>query len=185
MKRTLGRYFPGAILLALVSILSPTSAYASVIAKVSNSTTHSVTSGTFKVAPQTAAQTTQICPLPAVATTGVKTIPTGSNGLDFFYCYLNTGTLALAGFTRTITLVAGNGTGSTFDSCPVGKTYNNSTQCSDLSTPITLSLTGTGPALLVGQWLPIHIFVSKSTATYTVSSTVTNSQIRTATNTTA
>jgi len=50
MKRTLGRYFPGAILLALVSILSPTTAYASVTAKVSNTTAQSITSGTFQVA---------------------------------------------------------------------------------------------------------------------------------------
>jgi len=183
MKRTLGKFFPGAILLALVSILSPTTAYASVTATAPNSTAQSILSGTFKVAPQTAAPTTQICPLPAVATTGVKTIPTGSNGLDFYYCYLNTGTLALTGFTRTITLVGGNGNNSTFDSCPVGKTYNNSTQCSDFTIPTTLSLTGTGPALSVGEWLPIHIFVSKSTATYTISSKVSNSQIRSATNT--
>lgn len=54
MKRTLGRYFPGAILLALVSILSPTNAYASVISKASNSTAQSVQTGTFQVAAESA-----------------------------------------------------------------------------------------------------------------------------------
>lgn len=157
--------------LPFLLIISITPADANLSANTNNTTAMSWKTGIFSVAPETS---TNI----AVATTGIKSIPAGSGGLDFFFYYLNTGTINISAFTRTITLTAGNATGSTFDSCPIGKTYNNPTQCSDFSAPTTITLTGTGPALSAGQWQPIHIFVNKNTAAYTIASNVTSSQLR-------
>lgn len=161
--------------LPILIALSITPADANLNTKANNTTAMSWTTGIFSVAPETS---TNI----AVATTGIKSIPAGSGGIDFFFYYLNKGTINISAFTRTITLTAGNGNGSIFDSCPIGKTYNTPTQCSDFSAPTTISLTGTGPVLSAGQWQPIHIFVSKNTAAYTIASKVTSSQLRTPVN---
>jgi len=151
--------------------LSIAPAGANLSAKTNNTPAMSWKTGIFSVAPETSTNV-------AIATTGVKSIPAGSGGLDFFFYYLNTGTIDISAFTRTITLTAGNGNGSLVNSCPVGTTYNTPTQCSNLSAPTTITLTGTGPALSVGQWQPIHIFVNKNTAAYTIASKVTSSQLR-------
>ena len=64
MKRTLGKYFPGIVLIALVSIFTPTAAFASATAKASNSTAQSITSGTFRVAAEGAPTGTVTAQLP-------------------------------------------------------------------------------------------------------------------------
>jgi len=172
MKRTLGRYFPGAILLALVSILSPTNAYASVISKASNSTAQSITSVTFKVTPETTTNG---------SAAGTVTLTAATPNSDTFAYFVNTGTVNVKAFSWTITHSVGTGT-FTLDACPVNTTYSLPT-CSDGSTPITLATSGTGPALTVGQWRPIHILIKTKTDAFTVASTVSGSQIRTGTNT--
>jgi len=181
MKRTLGRFFPGIILLALVSILSPTDAYASIIAKASNSMAQSITSVTFKVAPE--AISGPGLPPPTSNTTGLVTWNAVANGSDFYAFFKNTGTINVNGFSWIITqTVVGNGTYS-LDYCPLGLTYNSPTQCSDLTIPTLMGTSGTGPALTVGQWRPIHISIKKSGNTFTVGSSVSRSDIRAGTNT--
>ena len=175
MRRTLGKFFPGAILFALVSILSPTNAYASVIAKASNSTAQSITSAIFSVAPESTTGGTAAGTVPLTAATPNS---------DTFAFYKNTGTVNVTAFTWTITHSTGTGI-FTLDACPVNTTFTSATACSDLSTPTTIALTGTGPALTQGQWRPIHIFIKTKNDVFTVASTVSTSQIRAGTNTTA
>ena len=175
MKRVLGRYFPGAILLALVSILSPTNAYASVIARAPNSTAQSITSVTFKVAPEATTGGTA---------TGTISFTAGSKNAVTRFFYVNTGTVNILSFTRTITQTVAVG-GFTLNACPINTTYSTNTTCSDGSTPTTITLTGTGPALTVGQWNPIQLIVAKASDAFTFASTVSGSQIRAGSNTTA
>ena len=174
MKRTLGKFFPGIILLALVSILSPTDAYASVIAKTSNSTAQTITSVTFKVAPEATTNGTS---------TGLITWASSVNNTDFFAYYVNTGTVNTTAFSWTVAQTVVGAGSFTLDYCPINTTYSSPTLCSDSSAPTTMSLTGTGPALTVGQWRPIHMNIVKKSNTFTVASTVSRSQIRAATNT--
>jgi hypothetical protein len=174
MKRTLGRFFPGVILLALVSILSPTNAYASVIAS-SGSPTQSITSVTFKVAPETTT---------GGIATGTISFTAGANNAVTRFFYVNTGTVNILSFTRTITQTVAAG-GFTLNACPVNTTFSSNTTCSDASTPTTITLTGTGPALTVGQWSPIQLIVTKKNDAFTFASTVSGSQIRAGTNTAA
>ena len=175
MKRTLGKFFPGVILLALVSILSPTNAYASVIGTASNSTAQSISTVTFKVAPQTTT---------GGSATGTVTLTAAAPNSDTFAFYKNTGTVNVTAFSWTITRATGTGI-FTLDACPVNTTFATPTSCSDTSTPTTIPSTGTGPALTQGQWRPIHIFIKTKTDAFTVASTVSGSQVRTGTNTTA
>ena len=175
MKTTLGKFFPGAILLALVSILSPTNAYASVIGTASNSTAHSITTVTFKVAPQITTGGTA---------TGTVTLTAATPNSDTFAFYKNTGTVNVTAFSWTITHSTGTGI-FTLDTCPVNTTFSTPTTCSDASAPVTIPLTGTGPALTQGEWRPIHIFIKSKNDAFTVASSVSGSQVRTGTNTTA
>ena len=175
MKRVLGRYFPGAILLALVSILSPSNAYAGVIAKASNSPTQSISTVTFKVAPETTTNG---------SATGIVTLTAAANNSDTFAFFVNTGTVNVKAFSWTITQTIGVGT-FTLDACPVNTTFSTATLCSDSSAPTTITLTGTGPALTIGQWRPIHIFIKTKNNAFSVASTVSGSQVRNGTNTTA
>lgn len=175
MKRTLGKFFPGVVLIALVSIFTPTTVYASVTAKASNSTAQSITSVTFKVAPETTTSGTA---------TGIITWTAGANNANFFAYYVNTGTVDDAAFSWTVTQTVGGG-GHTLNSCPVNTTFSTATLCSDSSTPTTMALTGTGPALAVGEWLPIHIKINSKNNAFTAASTVSGSQIRAGTNTVA
>ena len=175
MKRTLGKYFPGVILLALVSIFTPTTVYASVTSKASNSTAQSITSVTFKVAPEATTSGTA---------TGIITWTAGAANANFFSYYVNTGTVNVAAFSWTVTQTVGTG-GFTLDFCPIGTTYSSATLCSDSSTPTTMALTGTGPALTIGQWRPIHIKITKKSDAFTAASTVSGAQIRAGTNTVA
>jgi len=184
MKRTLGRFFPGAILLALVSILSPTNAYASVIAKASNSSAQSIKTVTFQVAPE-------------LTTTGSATTFTPfsstSNGVSHDAYFVNFGTVDVKAFTWTFNQTAGTSP-ATLYACPINIIFKPSVlQCSDSSTPTTIAttsvgpavLTGTGPALKIGEYYPIRLLINKKNDTFTVSSTVSGSQIRNATNTVA
>ena len=183
MKRTLGRFFPGAILLALVSILSPTNAYAGVLAKASNSTAQSISTVTFKVAPGT---------FPAFANTGITqnipntaiTLSATSNNFDGYAFFNNTGTIAVTSFSWTFLRTAGNGVDS-FDYCPVNNTFISATNCTNSFLPSTMALTGVQFAVPAGQLVAIHFNFKKSTDVYTMSSTVSRSQIRSGTNTTA
>lgn len=175
MKRTLGKFFPGVVLIALVSIFTPTTVYASVTAKASNSSAQSITSVTFKVAPETTTSGTA---------TGIITWTAGANNANFFAYYVNTGTVNDNAFSWTVTHTVGTG-GFTLDFCPIGTTYSSATLCSDSSTPTSMALTGTGPALTVGQWRPIHIKISKKNDVFTAASSVSGSQIRAGTNTVA
>ena len=176
MKRTLGRYFPGTVFLALVSILSPTNAYASVIAKASNSTAQSILSATFKVAPEV---------LSGDQTTGPLTLSSGVNGTDYYRFFKNIGTVDVKTFSWNITQTVATGS-YTLDVCPVGQTFSTATSCSNSTFPTPLALSGiTGPALTVGQWQPIHLNISKKSDVFTVSSSVSGAQIRIGTNTTA
>ena len=177
MKRTLGKFFPGTILVALVSIFTPTTAFASVTATAPNTTPQSITSATFKVAPETTTGGTA---------TGIitRTAPLGND--EFFLYYVNTGTINDTAFNWTVTQTIATG-GFTLDFCPINKTYSSPTLCSDNSIPTSMALTGTnGPALTVGQWRPIHIKIKKSGDTFTFASSVSAaSQIRAGTNTVA
>ncbi len=175
MKRTLGKYSPGVILLALLTLLLPTTVYASVTAKASNSSAESFTTVIFSVAPESTTNG---------SATGVITWTAPANNSNFFAYFVNTGTISVTAFSSTITNVSGNA-GNTLDSCPIGTTYSTATLCSDSSTPTTLALIATGPALTVGQWLPIHIKINKIGAVFSAGSTVSRSQIRAGTNTVA
>ncbi len=175
MKRTLGKYFPGVVLIALMSIFTPTTVYASVTAKASNSTAQSITSVTFKVAPEATTGGTA---------TGIITWTAAANNANFYAYYVNTGTVNDTAFSWTVTHSVGTGT-FTLNYCPVNTTFSSPTLCSNSSTPTTMPLTGTGPALTVGEWRPIHIKITKKNDAFTVASTVSGSQIRAGTNTVA
>ena len=177
MKRTLGKYFPGVVLIALVSIFTPTAAFASATAKASNSTVQSFKSAIFSVAPEATTGGTA---------TGIITRTAPLNTDEFFFYYVNTGTINDTAFNWTVTQTIATG-GFTLDFCPINKTYSSPTLCSDNSIPTSMALTGTnGPALTVGQWRPIHIKIKKSGDTFTFASSVSAaSQIRAGTNTVA
>lgn len=179
MKRTLGRYFPGTILLALVSILSPTSAYASIIAKASNSTAQSITSAAWKVAPEI---------LSTDSTTGIQSWTSTSKNQYLTGFYKNIGSLDVTGFSWSIiqTVVSGSGA-YTLTSCRVNQPFNTTTGlCADGFAPSPLGLSGTnGPALTQGSVWPIQIKLTKSGNTFTYASSVSTANIRGGTNTVA
>ena len=175
MKRTLGNFFPGVVLIALISIFTPTTVYASVKASASNSIAQSITSVMFKIAPET---TTGGTATGIVTLTGV-----GANSNMYMY-YVNTGTVNDTAVSWTVVHTVGVG-GYTLNYCPVNTTFNTATQCSDLSAPVVMALTGTGPALTVGQWRPVHIKINTNGNAFTFASTVSGSQIRAGTNTVA
>ena len=175
MKRTLGNFFPGVLLIALLSIFTSTTVYASVTAKASNSTAQSITSVKFKIAPET---TTGGTAAGSITLTG-----SGPNSNMYMY-YVNTGTVNDTAFSWTVARGVGVGT-YTLNYCPVNTTFSTATQCSDLSVPTTMALTGTGPALTVGQWRPVHIKITTNGNSFIFTSTVSGSQIRAGTNTVA
>ena len=175
MKRTLGNFFPGVLLIALLSIFTSTTVYASVTAKASNSTAQSITSVKFKIAPET---TTGGTASGIITLTGV-----GANSDNYMY-YVNTGTVNDTAFSWTVVHTVGFG-GYTLNYCPVNTTFSTATRCSDASTPVVMALTGTGPALTIGQWRPVHIKINTSGNAFTFASTVSGSQIRAGTNTVA
>ena len=175
MKRTLGKYFPGIVLVALIAILSPTNAYASTISRALNTTAQSFSTVNFKVAPELTTNGSG---------TGIQTFTSGSNGVNYYFYYVNTGTVNVNSFTWTIIQTFGANP-YTLNACPINTTFNSPAQCSDLSAPTTIALTGTGPALTLGQWRPIHLLINKKNDIFTAASTVSSSQIRAATNTVA
>lgn len=175
MKRTLGGLFPGVVLLALLSVLIPTTVYASSTAKASNGTAQSFQTVIFSVAPETTTNG---------SATGIITWTAPANNTDFYAYYVNTGTIAVNAFTWTVAHVSG-GAGNTLNYCPIGTTFTLPNKCSDNSTPTAMAASGTGPALAVGQWRPIHFKINSNGAVFTAASTVSRSQIRLATNTVA
>lgn len=176
MKRTFGKFFPGVVLIALVSIFTPTTVFASVTAGASNSTAQSVKSAIFSVAPEATTGGTA---------TGIITRTAAAANAEFFLYYVNTGNVDVTTFNWTVTQTITTG-GFTLDFCPINKTYSSPTLCSDNSTPTIMALTGTnGPALTVGQWRPIHIKIKKSGDQFTFASSVSTAQIRAGTNTVA
>ena len=179
MKRTLGKYFPGVVLIALVSIFTPTTAFASVTAAAPNTTPQSITSATFKVAPEAS--------ISGSTTTAYLTPTTTSNSQIIKVYFVNFGTININAFDYSTALASGSGS-YTLTQCPVNQTFTTPTTCSSGVTN-SLASSGTGPALTVGQWVPIEITIAKKTSAVTVSSTVSstvsNYQIRAGTKTVA
>ena len=175
MKSTLGKYFSGVTLIALIAIFTPTAAFASATAKASNPSAHSISSVTFKVAPENTTGGTA---------SGLLTW-TANSTTDIYFYYVNTGTIQVNSFNWTITRTVGSG-GFTITKCPINTTFSTATRCSDSSTPTSMTATGTtGPTLTPGQWLPVYINITSKTDTFTGASTVSRSQIRAGTNTVA
>lgn len=161
--------------LPFLLLASITPADANLGAQTSNGTAQSLSTVTFKVAPEATTNGTA---------TGIITWTAGAANANFYAYYVNTGTVNDAAFSWTVTRTVGTNS-YTLDYCPTDTTFSSATLCSDSSTPTTMALTGTGPALAVGQWMPIHIKISKKNDAFTVAATVSASQIRTATNTVA
>lgn len=149
------------------SALTPSDALA---ANANNaSQTLSIGTGTFKVVPETTTNGTA---------TGIQSFPAASGSAGFKFFYVNTGKINANAFSWTIAYVSGTSGINLLLQCPVDTTFSSSSLCSDSSTPTTMAITGTGPALLTGQWLPVYLEITRNRTTYSAASTVSSSQIR-------
>ena len=168
------------LIAAVVGVISLTptllvSATAAISARISNSSTESVGTGTFKIYPSATA---------GGAATGAAITLSNSSAAQFLFIK-NSGTIDTAKFTNTITWTSSRTT--TLKSCPLNTTFQSATLCSNSSAPVTIA-TGTtsGTALVVtftipsGSYLPISVTPS-GTGTPTISTSVSSTQIRTAT----
>ena len=170
-RSTLIAVVVGAITLAPTLLVS---AKAALGAHVSNATPQSVGSGTFKIYPSATA---------GGAAAGSITLLSSKNAQFAFIN--NSGTLDTAKFTITITWALGKTT--TLSRCPLNTTFISAISCSDSSAPVAIATgTASGTALIVtltipaGSYLPISVKPSGAD-TPTISSSVSSTQIRTAT----
>jgi len=171
-RSTLIAVVVGAITLAPTLLVS---AKAALDAHVSNATAQSVGSGTFKIYPSATT---------GGAATGAITL-INSNAAQFAFIK-NSGTIDTAKFTNTVTWSSAKTT--TLKRCPLNTTFTSATVCSDTSTPVTIATgTANAAALIVtfaipaGSYLPVSVTPNSGTVTPTISTSVSSTQIRTAT----
>ncbi len=158
--------------------LAPTllvSATAAINAHTNNVSAESVGTGTFKIYPSATA---------GGAATGAAITLVNSSAAQFLFIK-NSGTIDTARFTNTVTWAGVKTT--TLKNCPLNTTFTSATLCSNSTTPVTIATgTANGAALVVtftipaGSYLPISIAPSKAD-TPTISTSVSSTQIRTAT----
>ena len=168
------------LIAAVVGVISlaPTllvSATAAINARANNVSAESVGTGTFKIYPSATT---------GGAATGAAITLVNSNAAQFLFIK-NSGTINTAKFTNTVTWTSSRTT--TLKNCPLNTTFTSATLCSNSSVPVSIA-TGTtsGTALVVtftipsGSYLPISITPS-GLGTPTISTSVSSTQIRTAT----
>ena len=162
----------GAISLAPTLLLSATAANN---ARTNNVSAESVGTVTFKIYPSATA---------GGAATGAAITLANVNGAQFAFIK-NSGTINTQKFTNIVTWTSGSTT--TLKNCPLNTTFTSATLCSNSTTPVTIA-TGSlsGAALVVtftipsGSYLPISVTPSAKD-TPTISTSVSSTQIRTAT----
>ena len=170
-RSTLIAVVVGAISLAPTLLLS---AEAALSARTSNASALSVGTGTFKIYPSTTV---------GGAASGAITLINSTTAQFVFI--KNSGTINTAKYTNIVTWAAGKTT--TLKNCPLNTTFSSANKCSDNSTPVTIATgTASGTAFVVtftipaGSYLPISVTPS-GTDTPTISTSVSSTQIRTAT----
>ena len=171
-RSTLIAVVVGAISLAPTLLVS---AMAVLNSRTGNVTAQSVGSGTFIIYPSATAGGTA---------SGAITL-INSNAAQFAFIK-NSGTLDTAKFTNTVTWSSAKTT--TLKRCPLNTTFTSATVCSDTSTPVTIATgTANAAALIVtfaipaGSYLPVSVTPNSGTVTPTISTSVSSTQIRTAT----
>ena len=167
------------LIAAVVGVISlaPTllvSATASINARTNNVSAESIGTGTFKIYPSATVG----------GAAGGAIALANTNAAQFAFIN-NSGTITTAQFTNTVTWSSGSTT--KLSRCPLNTTFTSATGCSDLSAPVVIA-TGTlsGAGLVVtftipaGSYLPISV-TPTGKSTPTISTSVSSTQIRTAT----